>query len=69
MKARQVTAPELAAAGAHSRAEAAAVKAQKATNFSKKSLSIVSWRSRANSKPKRGASQLQSGEDHGEGPS
>jgi hypothetical protein len=68
-KVRQVKASELAAARAQKEAEAIAAKAQKATNLSTKGLSIPSQNSRARPKSKRGASQLQGAEDHGEGPS
>jgi hypothetical protein len=68
-EARQVTASGLAAARAQKRAEVAAAKAQKATNLSTNGLSIAPQKSMARPKPKRGASQLEGGEDHGEGPS
>jgi alanyl-tRNA synthetase len=68
-KLRQAKASELAAARAQKEAEAIAAKAQKAANLSTKCLSILSQNSRARPKSKRGALQLQGGEDHGEGPS
>jgi hypothetical protein len=68
-KVRQVKASEFAAARAQKGAEAIAAKAQKATNLSTKGLSIPSQNSRARPKSKRGASQLQGGEDYGEGQS
>jgi hypothetical protein len=68
-KVRQVKASERASARVQKRAEAAAAKAQKATNLPTKSLCIASQKSMARPKPKRGALQLQGGEDHGEGPS
>jgi hypothetical protein len=68
-EARQVTASGLAAARARKRAEVAAAKARKATNLSTNGLSIAPQKSMARPKPKRGASQLEGGEDHGEGPS
>jgi hypothetical protein len=64
-----VKASEHASARVQKRAEAAAAKAQKATNLPTKGLCIASQKSMARPKPKRGALQLQGGEDHGEGPS